>query len=430
MNPDDLASARWFRSKQRGIASVAEVDRAELHRTGAALVVLEVQFADGGPPERYLVPTMDGREPADGDGVWQAIVHAMAAGAELTGSSGTFFASSTEALDRLVPSAHAAAETLTERRLRVEQSNTSVVLGERLILKLYRLLEPGTSPDLEISMFLTRAGFASVPAVAGSLAYHAGDGRLRAAAMLQEFVPSADDAWVAMLRALGTSPGDAVNMAGRVGAVTAELHHALASRPDDPAFPARAATGTESAAWRASAERQLSQAVSAVSGDEHDRLVALAPRARARFADTFGAAGGDARVSRVHGDYHLGQLLVRPDGGLMVIDFEGEPARPIEERRAPGSPLRDVAGLLRSLDYAARTAEVGSHAPGFEADAWLDEARAAFLAGYGGIGAQERPLLEAFELEKACYEVRYEANNRPAWRWLPLAAVERLLVSR
>ena len=420
MNPDDLASARWFRSKGRAIASVAEVDRAPLDRPGAALLVFEVRFADGGQPERYLAPTLDGREPADGEGVWQALVRAMAAGAELNGSSGAFLASSTEALERLVPSTHASAEALTERRLHVEQSNTSVVLGERLILKLYRLLEPGTSPDVEISLFLTGAGFGSVPAVAGSLAYRAGDGSLGAAAMLQEFVPSGGDAWVAMLRALGTNPDDAVALAHRVGAVTAELHRALASRPDDPAFPAQAATGVESAAWRESAERQLAQAVSAVRGEEHERLVALAPRARERFADTFGAAGGDARVSRVHGDYHLGQLLVRPDGGLMVIDFEGEPARPIEERRMPGSPLRDVAGLLRSLDYAARTAEAGIHAAGFEAESWLHDARAAFLAGYGGIGPHERQLLDAFELEKACYEIRYEANNRPDWIHIPL----------
>jgi maltokinase len=183
----------------------------------------------------------------------------------------------------------------------------------------------------------------------------------------------------------------------------------------------------EAAEWRASAERQLAQAVTAVSGDAHLHLVALSPRITGRFADTFGAASGEARVTRIHGDYHLGQLLARLDGGFEVIDFEGEPARPIRERRAPSSPLRDVAGMLRSLDYAARTADEGAHAAGFEADAWLDRTRTAFLDAYGGIGTDEQGLLDAFELEKACYEVRYEANNRPAWLWLPLAAVERLV---
>jgi maltokinase len=198
------------------------------------------------------------------------------------------------------------------------------------------------------------------------------------------------------------------------------MHAALTSRPADPSFPSRAATVAETGAWRASAERQLAMAVSAVSGDAHDRMVALAPAVTARFADTFGSATGEARVSRIHGDYHLGQLLARPDGGFSVIDFEGEPARPLDERRKPSSPVRDVAGMLRSLDYAARTAE---RAAPIAAATWLSEAREAFLGAYGARG----PLVDAFELEKALYEVRYEANNRPDWLWLPLGAIERLV---
>jgi trehalose synthase-fused probable maltokinase len=216
-------------------------------------------------------------------------------------------------------------------------------------------------------------------------------------------------------------------MARSIGRITAEMHAVLASDPDHPAFPARPATATETAAWRASAERQLAQAVTAVAGAFHARLVSLAPGVTARFADTFGRASGAAPVSRIHGDYHLGQLLVRPDGSFAVIDFEGEPARPLHERRLPGSPLRDVAGMLRSLDYAARTAAAGRARGDFMAERWLPQARAAYLEGYGGIGADEQDLLDAFELEKACYEVRYEANNRPSWLWLPLAAVERLV---
>jgi maltokinase len=138
----------------------------------------------------------------------------------------------------------------------------------------------------------------------------------------------------------------------------------------------------------------------------------------ARFAEGFAFASGGAQVSRIHGDYHLGQLLARGDGGYSVIDFEGEPARPLAERRTPASPLRDVAGMLRSLDYAARTAQA--------APTWLEQARASFLDGYGGIRPDEQRLVDAFELEKACYEVGYEANNRPDWLWLPLAAIERL----
>ena len=420
MRPDDLRSERWFRSKQRPIASVVEVDRAPLGGR-ASITVLEVAYADGGATDRYLRPLVDDREPADGDGAWLALAALMHDGGELIGSRGRFVG---------MPSSVAGAPLVdaAERRLRVEQSNTSVVLGDRLILKLYRLLEPGDNPDVEVSAFLTDVGFAYSPAVDGSLEDRDDDGRQATAAMLQAFVPSRGDAWAAMLEALATDPGRATEMAAAVGNLTRALHAALASRPQDPGFPARSATAEEAAGWRASAERQLAQAVSAVSGEPHARLVALAPRLTARFADTFGAASGEATVTRIHGDYHLGQLLARTDGGFAVIDFEGEPARPMRERRAPSSPLRDVAGMLRSLDYAARTAAAGDHAARDDADGWLRAARAAYLDAYGGIGAGDQGLLDAFELEKACYEVRYEANNRPDWLWLPLAAVERLTV--
>ena len=425
-DPAWIARQRWFRAKQRPIALVREVDRSPL-TDAAALAVLEVVYADGGTPDRYLLPLVDDREPADGDGAWRAIATAMARDAELRGRHGRFLASHTDVLDELVPSAATAAETLTERRLGVEQSNTSVVLGERLILKLYRLLEAGENPDVEISSFLTATGFAETPGVAGALRYEPdGDEVAAAAAMLQAFVPSTGDAWAAMLSALARDPGAAIEQAAAIGGVTAAMHAALASKPDDAAFPARAATDAETAGWRASAEHQLSQAVTAVSGQQHRRLAELAPRITARFADTFGAATGEARLSRIHGDYHLGQLLARREGGFSVIDFEGEPARPLRERRQPSSPLRDVAGMLRSLDYAARTAEAGEHASGFAAAEWLAGARAAFLEAYGDIGPHEQTLLAAFELEKACYEVRYEASNRPDWLWLPLSAVERL----
>ena len=309
----------------------------------------------------------------------------------------------------------------------MEQSNTSVVLGERLILKLYRLLEPGENPDLEVSLFLTAVGFADTPAVAGAMAYAERSGDGAAAAMLQAFVPSTGDAWAAMLRLLAEDPRRGVDLAATLGGLTATMHAALASRPEHPAFPARAATVAETAGWRASAERQLAQAVTAVDGVPHERLVELAPAVTARFADTFGSATGEARASRIHGDYHLGQLLARTDGGFSVIDFEGEPARPLAERRQPGSPMRDVAGLLRSLDYAARTA--ARDVPAFDAEDWLARAREAVIGAYGSISATEAGLLQAFELEKACYEVRYEASNRPDWLWLPLAALERIALA-
>jgi trehalose synthase-fused probable maltokinase len=416
----DLPRQRWFRAKGRPVAGVRAVDRAPTG-AGAELRILEVAYADGGEPDRYLVVAVDDREPMDGEGAWRALAGLIAEEGEAGGETGRFAASRTEALGGMLPEGDAT--DLSERRLRVEQSNTSVVLGERLMLKLFRLLEPGLNPDLEIGTFLTDAGFADTPPMAGGITWQPDGDEPAAAAMLQAFVPALGDAWAAMLDHLATDPTRGLHAAAEIGRVTAAMHRALASRPDHPAFPARTATVEEAAGWRASAERQLAQAVTAVSGSDHERLVALSPIITARFADTFGSASGDAAVTRIHGDYHLGQLLARPDGGYSVIDFEGEPARPLAERRAPSSPLRDVAGMLRSLDYASRMAARDS---GLDADAWLARARAAFLEGYGGIGSEQRGLLDAFELEKACYEVRYEANNRPDWLWLPIAAVARL----
>jgi maltokinase len=221
-----------------------------------------------------------------------------------------------------------------------------------------------------------------------------------------------------MLAALAADSASAIRMAGEIGTLTRRLHAALASRPDDPDFPARRATAEEAAAWQESAQRQLQLALTSLAVDARAQLADLAPRIAVTFTDAHSTAAGRARVSRIHGDYHLGQLLARDDGGYAVIDFEGEPARPLAERRRPGSPLRDVAGMLRSLDYAARTAHADQ--------AWLPRARTAFLDGYGGIDPGDARLLDAFELEKACYEVRYEASNRPDWLWLPMAAVARL----
>jgi trehalose synthase-fused probable maltokinase len=408
LDPAWLRSQRWFRSKQRVIDAVGECDRVPLPERGA-LVVVQVTYLDDGPVERYLVPIVDGREPADGDGVWRSLATLITSGATLAGDHGAFEATPVGDAD--------GDRAGDERRLLVEQSNTSVVLGERSILKLYRLLETGANPDVEVSAFLTRAGFVDTPAVAGSLSYVDGSGTGAAAAMLQAYVPSRGDGWAATLAALATDPAAAVQIAVAVGSLTRRLHLALAAHDDDEAFPSRAASADDVTAWRASAEHQLQLAVQATDGDQRARLIALTPAVRARFEAGFEHAAGTP-VSRIHGDYHLGQLLARVDGGFSVIDFEGEPARPLAERRQPASPLRDVAGMMRSLDYAARTAG----AP----PTWLAEARAGLLAGYGAVGGSEHALVDVFELEKACYEVRYEAGNRPHWLPLPLDAVARL----
>lgn len=426
--PEWLVRQRWFRAKQRPVARVLEADRAPLG-DNRWLLILAVRYADGGE-DRYLVPAIDDgarwREPREGDGAWRAMVRCVSDDTQIPAQGGSFRFQATPALATLVPSGAEAADGLDERGLGVEQTNTSIVLGERLILKVYRLLEPGENPDLEVSAFLTEVGFAATPALAGAAHFVPADGsEPSAAAMLQAFLPSRGDGWRQMLACLATDLDAATGYAARIGEVTSALHRALASRPERPSFPARPATLHEAASWRADAERELADAVAALSGAQRERLVRLGPSIRARFADAFGSAGPSAPVTRIHGDYHLGQLLATPDRGFVVIDFEGEPARPLAERRRPSSPLRDLAGMLRSLDYAAWTAERGAHVTGFDADRWLAEARRAFLDAYDATGRDEG-LLRAFELEKACYEVRYEASNRPDWIWLPLEALARL----
>ncbi len=429
---DRVTGRRWFRSKGRPITGLALEEAAPLVADpgthDAALLIIRVSFADGGDDERYLLPMVaepdatpvgDGvavrdaetgtllREPRDGDGAWRRLAAAIAGETTLPGLHGAFAFHALRPIDAQGD----------EHLLRGEQSNTSVALGD-MLLKLYRRLEPGENPDLEVPRFLTQAGFARVPPVHGFVRYLPARGEPMAVAMLQAFLTDALDAWRWLLQRLVESDA-ALDAIARIGEVTAEMHAALASRPDDPAFPARDATDDDRATWRASAEGQLELAVAAAPD-----LADLPPRVRSAF-DAF-ARARDASVSRIHGDYHLGQLL-RSHDDFWVIDFEGEPARPLADRRQPSSPLRDVAGMLRSLDYAARTAERERGASAFDADGWLDQARQALLQAYRSAGMPiDDDLLGAFELEKACYEVHYEANNRPAWRWLPEQAIMRM----
>ncbi len=427
LDPAWLIAQRWFRAKQRSVVGIEPYDLVPLDASEERwLAVVTVSYADGGE-QRYLLPMTreerELREPRDGDGVWRLLALLIVSGGELAGRHGAFVFSPARSAADLLPGGTDELAAMPERRLGVEQSNTSAALGDRLIVKLYRLLEAGENPDVEVGAFLTAAGFHHTPPLAGFASYLADDAVSSAAAMLSAFVPSHGDGWGWALERLSRGPADAELAAGlsTIGEISAEMHAALASRPGDPAFPARPATSGERAAWHAEARAQLGAALAAAGPDGRPRLEVIAPAIGNRLAALEGS--GDAAVSRIHGDYHLGQLL-RTDDGFAVIDFEGEPARPLVERRRPSCPLRDVAGMLRSLDYAARTRAAAGDA--FDADAWLRDARAAFLAGYGGIGPAEQPLLTAFEIEKACYEVRYEANHRPEWLWLPIAALERL----
>jgi len=427
LTPAWLSAQRWYRGKSRRLVSVELVDAAPIDGgPGWLLVLAAIDAAE--EVTRYLVPVAaDGdafREPRDEEGVWRGLAACILEGGDLEGAHGRWVFTPTRAAAGAPPVSVAALAELAERRLGVQQTNSSVALGAELMLKVYRALEPGVNPEVEVNAFLTAAGFGQAPALLGSASYLL-DGETHSAAMLQRFVPSSGDAWNWVLGSLAASadgPAEAISGIAWIGAITAQLHAALASNPDAPGFPVRAATPEELVAWRAAAEGQLEAALAVMDAEPRARLEAIAPRIAAQF-EAIGSASG-ARVSRIHGDYHLGQLL-RTHDGFVVIDFEGEPARSLPERRAPASPLRDVAGMLRSLDYAAHATDSPARHQGGR-PAWLGEARTAFLAGYGGIATGDEPLLAALELEKACYEVRYEANNRPDWVWLPLDALERL----
>jgi maltose alpha-D-glucosyltransferase/alpha-amylase len=510
---DHLRAQRWFRSKARTVTAIAVGDAAVLPlpvaEAAAALVLLDVAYADG-PGETYLVPlaarpVAAARTALAGDaaplarlgapaGDWllydglddpavsAALLRRIEDADDIAAGAGSFGFDRTPVLSQLTGGVHPM-PIATLRRLRGEQSNTSLVCDDRLVLKVFRRLDPGENPDLELGRFLTlRARFRHVPQLAGFARYQDASGA-RTVAVLTAFVPNAGDGWtwsLAVLREVyaaarrrpGTDetargearalPGDYLAGARRLGEVTGALHVALASEPDDPAFAPEPVTESDLGAWGAAVEAQVARALGELRRTAAGIGAPAAPAAARVLAAASGAAGrireAVARLrgvplwkTRCHGDYHLGQVLrvtgATPD--FVILDFEGEPARPLEERRAKHSPLRDVAGMLRSFTYASYAALFeaagGDPAagPGLEPwrEAWESAAVDAFLAGYLGStverGVKLVPpspdtralLLSVFCLEKAAYELSYEINNRPSWLPIPLAAFERELVA-
>jgi hypothetical protein len=257
-----LASRRWFRSKSRPLRKVTVHDAAPL-AGDAWLLVLAAHFADGGEAH-YFVPvtrTADRQaEPADGAGAWRALLGLMAGGQRrIRGSRGEFVLESTPALGELLPGGADAAAGLVERRLQVEQSNTSVRLGDRLMLKLYRLLEPGINPEVEVMDFLTEVGFTRAPLLAGWVSYRDGVAEPAAAAMVQSLVPARGDAWSWMLErliALPQGPVEALAAVAQIGGITAELHAALPRTAGHRRGARRmAGRGGSAAQWRAGLPR-------------------------------------------------------------------------------------------------------------------------------------------------------------------------------
>ncbi len=443
-----LPRQRWFAAKGRPIAVVRVTASARLREAEptADLLLLAVEFVDGGPIEHYQL--LLGRRtdlPAeldhvligsDGDqacydGIWDPELSGELLSALATGARREWV--------RFTPEPGAEIPTdLPGRVLSAEQSNTSVAFGEELMLKMYRRVAPGVNPDLELHRALRGVDSAEVAGLRAAVEATLDDGEY-VLGLLQDFAANSADGWSMALISIrdlfaegdlraDEVGGDFAGEAHRLGRTVAMAHDELA----------RALGGsTVAAAELAEAMRaRLAEALPVVP-----ELAELAGPLRAAY-DEVAASGAPVTTQRLHGDLHLGQTLRTPYGWLL-IDFEGEPARPLAERRRMDSTLRDVAGMLRSFDYAAyhQLAEwdesayrdVGAPESQFvwHADEWTARNRSAFCDGYAAMAGHEprdEPvLLRAFELDKAVYETVYETRNRPSWLPLPLRSLRRLL---
>jgi trehalose synthase-fused probable maltokinase len=392
----------------------------------ATLDWVEVVYADG-PSERYvLVDRLD--DPAVARGLLEQFRARAVVGTD-TGATLTFRPTH---LFEETPFEHA--EPIAP--MRGEQSNTSIRFGDVVILKLFRRVHFGPNPDVEIGWFLTEhTHFRGAPALVGSLEYLTGDGLISSLALLQRFEPNRGDAWTNTLARLGTvldgrPMAESVDALARLGQTSAELHVALGSGVGD--FAAEPIDADDVEQWRQAIHDELRAAADALLGHGIDVVDRVALLARAN--GIVGLIG--ARKTRHHGDYHLGQVLERHDGSFVIIDFEGEPSKPLAQRREKRSPLRDVAGMLRSFDYARNTAlRTGGAADprrARRAAEWYAAVREAFLSAYLEtlrehaaflVPADVDGPLAALELEKAAYEVLYELNNRPDWLPIPLTAL-------
>ena len=355
--------------------------------------------------------------------------------------------------------------SLTARLSSAEQSNTNVIYGKRMILKVFRRLQAGLNPDVEIGRFLT--GVAHFPRIApflGEIVLRENDGPETTLAMLQGLVLNEGDGWEWTLAKLAGfyqaasgkgllqtaeapySDADYLPAAALLGRRTAEMHLALATATDDPAFALETFSADDLERDATRIEAQINAALDALkarTASLHGEIAAQAAQVLAQRADLLRRAdavrqarAAGARI-RIHGDYHLGQTL-RSDGDFVLLDFEGEPARTLEERRRKQSPLKDVAGMLRSFSYAAyaglEAAEPGSRETLLPwAKAWEAASCGAFQESYLKAisvqpsllpgAAETEALLSAYLLEKALYELLYELNNRPAWVGIPLAGI-------
>jgi len=429
-----LVKQRWFAGKGRGLRDLAVLADTEIVAGDPELRHLVLTVSHGTTVDYYQVLVGLRREMPDrlkhaeigladdGRHVYDALHDAELTRPLIEGIAGD--ASIGTVALRKIPGASFTTDS-DSLVISVEQSNTSLVYGEESILKVFRRLSPGPNPDLEVTTALAELGSEHVAEPLGWIETRL-EGVSTSLAILSRYLRLASDGWslaAASVRDLYAAGGSAADAGGdfagearRLGQATAQVHADLAT-----------AFGTDVVGTDVVGEliEQMFRKL--------DLATAAVPEL-ARYADMIGDAysqvaklKGPFPVQRVHGDYHLGQVLRTPDTGWVVLDFEGEPATPLAQRRARSSPLRDVAGMLRSFDYAARHQLIGH--PGQEALAcvardWARRNSSAFCAGYAEAGdldpTENYALLRALQLDKAVYEVLYEARHRPSWLPIPL----------
>jgi maltokinase len=408
---DFLPQQRWFADKSQEISEVVLLDSLTLE-TGGELQLIGIVFGTGARAIYQLVPELG-----------QGLPQAMAAHTDLETAQGCFAFRSVDGLSFEHP---------VLRSIGAEQSNTTVVVDDRYALKVFRKLDAGINPELEMLRFLTARDYPNIAALRGWYEY---EGPLMAATLgvLQDFIPDGRDGWQLALEEIPSDPARFLQRAASLGTATAHLHSTLATDHADPAFAPEDPSTESMALLRARIDEDIEQMFQTLP--DVDSVAPIASRGadmRGRLSER-PLITSSGRYIRIHGDYHLGQTLARPDGSWILLDFEGEPARALSERRMKRSALRDVASMLRSFAYAAAAVAREGHT--VPADFELS-ARSAFLETYfadvdqgllpAGQPAVEN-LLGIFELEKAIYELRYELNNRPDWVAIPVAGIERLL---
>lgn len=429
MLADWIAHQRWFAGKGRPIDALTVESEVEL---APGLRHLIVSVAQEGERDRYqlLLGHRDDVPPRLTHAGIDTTTYDAAHDADLTGVLLEAMAAGADVGPLRFRHVEGVSIDTTQRSLVIgaEQSNTSLVFGDVYICKLFRRLTPGINPEMEIVTALARLGSAHIAQPYGWIEIDL-DGQSTTLAFMQEFLPTASDGWALALTSVrdlyGTPPGVPASEAGgdfaaesfRLGTATAEVHRELAT-----AFPTAIIDTSEVKRMAEGFRHRLERAIAEVP--QLARYAQVAHEAFDRLADT----AAPVPVQRVHGDYHLGQVMRTPTDWV-VLDFEGEPGQPLEERRALSSPLRDVAGMLRSFDYAARhllADHPNADALVPRAGEWSQRNRASFLAGYaeggGRLVENDAALLHALELAKAVYEVVYEARNRPTWISIPLSA--------